>query len=254
MRWQSLSSTAVARLAPRTAQTIAFPFPDLTLVSSCKATIRSTTLDYTRLYQLLYYQLAHYTNFPEPSPSQAQRVALYVFLKNQTKLLSPKGQFYYHSSYTKRGNSSLRKAARKVSDTTQHKPAPLTFLRGLTYKSREAVILGRHHVTFQTPYKEWGSSCLRKAARKFQTPQACPPYVPERSHVFGKQYGTLVSRDPVHDANLNVPIQCRGRFRYDPKSEIKTQTRSNAIYPEELLLSKVSKVEKNSNRIEWKKR
>ena len=48
-----------------------------------------------------------------------------------------------------------------------------------------------------------------------------------------------------------VPIQCRGRFRYDPKSEIKTQTRSNAVYPKELLLSKV---ENSSDRIEWKKR
>ena len=41
------------------------------------------------------------------------------------------------------------------------------------------------------------------------------------------------------------------RFQYDPKSEIKTQTRSNAIYPKRFF---IKKVKRGRDRTEWKEK
>ena len=43
-----------------------------------------------------------------------------------------------------------------------------------------------------------------------------------------------------------------GRFRYDPKSKIKTQTTSNVIYPKQVFI--IKEVKRGSGRTEWKEK
>ena len=69
-----------------------------------------------------------------------------------------------------------------------------------------------------------------------------PPFTPSSHFVrphsqavtegtTARRHGTLISRDPVRDANKNVPIRYRGCFDSIPGDEIKMQMQSYAMQP-----------------------
>ena len=151
VRWQSLPSTAAARLARERHRQLLFLFLSIlqslpvkwTVNWSCKLT-RSTTL--CRLYQFPWAQ----------------------------STLGTEGRAL---SFSKKIKQSFF-------------PQTGNFAITCLMQSGEAVVSGRQHVKFQTqhntslhPLRSWEVSRI-KAGKVSNTTQACTPYVPERSHVL----------------------------------------------------------------------